>query len=101
MTNHHDDSIAKDAMLDFADSPEGFGIPASWRSLTGSQARLTLQKLTANAVFRDGASKRGNPNAEARLWLTAKIHGKDLSLGEVRHLAAGGDAADVEPDIVE
>lgn len=82
-----DEQTADDAALDFLSMASG--IPASWKTLTPAQARLTMDQLTARADFREAALQRGNAVSEAWVWLNHKAAGKDIPMEEVRRMAAG------------
>jgi hypothetical protein len=77
------------AKLDLYDAPEGYGMPHSFRSLSAIQAGLLLDKLSANPHFQRTALQRGSPEASARVWLTAKMNGRDLSDAELGRMASG------------
>ncbi|HEV7607060.1 MAG TPA: hypothetical protein VGO61_06975 [Steroidobacteraceae bacterium] len=96
----NDEDAARNAMLDFADAPAGFGLPASFRQLSPVQAKLTLDKLLANPEFGKGAVTRGTPHSAARVWLTAKQNGVDMPNDELARVASG-QAGSEDSDTIE
>lgn len=89
MTTQLDQRVVR--LVQAAEEMLGFPISneADMRRITPTQASTLLKEFSGDPDFRALASERGNPIAEANIWLNARVNGGDIPLGEVTRMASG------------